>query len=130
MPIRFEVDRPNKLVLATADGQISSDELRAFVADVIAAEAMAYSKLFDISNARLKDTAKLADVAINVRLYEEIIGNSGPVAIVVREGMNATNAKRFMSISATSHRIKFFTDPRAAAEWLSTRNELGNTPLH
>ena len=121
MRIRFEIDRPNQRVSATADGQISSDELQAFLGDVIAAEAMSYSKLFDISNARLKDFTKFADVAVTVRLYEQIIGKSGSAAIVIRKGMDATTVERFISVAAAGHRVNFFTDQRAAEEWLSSR---------
>jgi hypothetical protein len=132
MPIRFEIDRPNQCVSATADGLVGSDELQAFLGDVIAAEAMTYSKLFDVSNARLRDSAKLAEVAVTVRLYEEVIEKCGPVAIVIREGMDVASTKRFVAVAAANHRVRFFTDQRAAADWLNTRKiELSmNAPLH
>ena len=33
MPIRVEIDRANRRVSATADGQITNDELQAFLGD-------------------------------------------------------------------------------------------------
>jgi hypothetical protein len=121
MPIRFEINRLHRCVSAIADGWVKSDEVQAFLGDVIAAEAMPFCKLFDISNARLEDPAKIVEVAATVRLYEKMIGKSGPMAIVMRKGMSVTNTEAFVSAAAAVHRVRFFTDPHSARDWLSAQ---------
>jgi hypothetical protein len=128
MPVRFEIDALNRRVWATAEGLVSSAELQSFLGDVIAAQAMSYCKLFDISQGQLEDPANLMEVAATVRLYEQMIGKSGPMAVVDRKGMKPVYMDKFVADADADRRTRFFTDRHAALGWLTEQESGGPVP--
>src|SRR5204862_4183984 len=70
MPLHWTVSHEQELVHAIATGELNTDDLQAYLGAVIAAQAMPYGKIFDMSKATsLAGASRLSEVADTVRLY-------------------------------------------------------------
>ena len=83
MPLQWTISHPTRLVVAIASGELRPEDIESYFDEVARANASAYRKLFDASQA----TADLSDdelMALGARIRAYVaLGPIGPVAIVV-----------------------------------------------
>jgi hypothetical protein len=121
MPIRSNIDHKNRIIIATAEEAVTSQELQDLIADIISAGAMPYRKIFDISKARLADPMRASEVAATIRLYDKNkLGPVGPVAIVVDPKSDFSHAKNFVEEAVADRPVQFFQAIGRAQEWLDS----------
>src|SRR4051812_32018745 len=119
MPISFDIDHRELLVTARAEGDVTSQELQNVLGEIIAAQAMPYRKLFDVSGGRMPNTARMDEVAATVRLYASMrLGPLGPVAVVIAPGKEFPVAKSFVLNAPADRPVHFFEDAAEARRWL------------
>ena len=120
MPILLHIDYQLQLITATADGEVSSQDLQHVIADIIAARAMQYRKLFDVTAARVSDASRIGEVAATVRLYAaKAFGDVGPVAVVIAPNVESPVARSFVALALAERPLRFFEDRAAALDWLN-----------
>jgi len=124
MPLEFEICHADRLVHAAAVGELSADDIQAFLGSVIAAQAMPYAKLFDIRRVTgLANAGRLGEVADTVRLYDKMkLGPIGALAIVTGAiPQRVSYAQAFLSASAAAERpVRVFQETEEARAWLTT----------
>ena len=121
MPFYCHIDHQAGLVTADAQGDVSTQDLQNCIADIIAAKAMAYRKLFDVSAARVIDPARVGEAAATVRLYAaKEFGPVGPVAVVIAPGVDSPVARLFVSNAPANRPVRFFEDAAGARAWLDS----------
>lgn len=117
MPINLTISHADKLVVAVADGEIDRAEIDEYLTALIAAGAMSYRKLFDISFAPLSlGVAELR--ALGKRSADA--GPTGPLAIVVGSNLAREMAAIFESQAAADRPLRIFDDLPTAREWLDS----------
>jgi len=123
MPLEFEICHADRLVQATAVGELSADDIQAFLGSVIAAQAMAYAKLFDIRQVTgLANAGRLGEVADTVRLYDKMkLGPIGALAIVTGAiPQRVSYAQAFLLAAAAERPVRVFQETEEARAWLTT----------
>src|SRR4051794_31637757 len=122
MPLDFNISHPEQLVYAVAVGEVSADEIQAFLGSVIAAQAMPYAKLFDFREVTaLATTGRLSEVGDTVRLYDKMkLGYLGPLAIVAGAApQRVSHAKAFVTAASARRPVQIFETAEEARLWLA-----------
>ena len=119
MPLDFRISHAEQMVHAVAVGEISADEIQAFLGSVIAEHAMPYSKIFDFSQVTaLRDAVRLGEVGDTIRLYDKMkpseIGDSE--ALLFLHGPQQHTLRPFLDNELGSGR-----------QWRLSRISLGST---
>jgi hypothetical protein len=121
MPLDWKIRPDEQLVYAVATGEISADEIQAFLGSVIADQAMPYGKIFDIRQVTaLAAAQRLAEVGDTVRLYDKMkLGPIGPLAIVAGSvAERISYAEAFLRAATAQRPVRLFEDPETARAWL------------
>ena len=121
MPIRWSVDQPRQMLLATAEGEITSKELVEYLDAVVAAGTMPYRKLFDGSQAwsAMADEEMMV-LSVWLRTYRGQ-GKTGALAIVAAADKTQGLARLFGALAAADRRTKIFETLKAAREWIDAQ---------
>src|SRR3954451_13420290 len=128
MPLDFDISHAEQIVYAVAVGEVSADEIQAFLGSVIAAQAMPYAKLFDFSEVTALGTAgRLSEVGDTVRLYDKMkLGQLGPLAIVAGAApQRVSYAKAFVTAARARRPVQIFETLGEARVWLVTLRTAG-----
>ena len=120
MPLTWTIDPAERLVTAVADGDVTRDEVEAYLSAVGESDAYAYRKLFDGSRG---ETRMGSDdfLALGVRMRAlHGTGPMGALAVVVPEGF-AESLARMLGMLATADRpMRVFADVALARKWLAS----------
>jgi hypothetical protein len=121
MPLYWTVSHEEELVVATMIGEITADELQAYLGAVIAERAMPYGKIFDLTQAgRLTGKGPLSEVGDTVRLYDKMkLGPIGPLAIVAPTEEAASSAMAFLEAARAQRPAGLFGTVEEARSWLA-----------
>lgn len=122
MPLHWTVSREEELVHAIATGEVTTDELQAYLGAIIAAQAMPYGKIFDITQATsLAGARPLSEVADTVRLYDKMkLGTVGPLAIVASTEDGIVHAEAFIRAASAERPVRLFADAAQAHAWITS----------
>jgi len=120
MPLHWTVSHEEELVHAIATGELNTDDLQAYLGAIIAAQAMPYGKIFDMSKATsLAGASRLSEVADTVRLYAKMkLGTIGPLAIVAVTDDGIANAQAFIRGASAERPVRLFADGEQARAWI------------
>lgn len=120
MPLTWTIDPVERLVAAVADGDVTRDEVEAYLTAVGEADAYTYRKLFDGSRG---ETRMGSDdfLALGVRMRTlHGTGPMGALAVVVPE-RHAESLARMLGMLATAERpMRVFGDGATARKWIAS----------
>ena len=121
MPIHWEIDHDRRIVNVVTLGDVSREQVAAYMDGLSAAGAMHYGKLLDTSGgeSRLPGLREMQNIGLTMREYAKG-GSMGPLAIVIDQESRMQMA--LFANSAGRHRqIRLFEDRAEAIRWLATR---------
>jgi hypothetical protein len=119
MPIIVEIDPARRHVTATATGQITREDLEAYLRIVAGADAYDYAKLFDGSAATsIMDEADLLHIGVGVRdvALSRVVG---PLAIVLPEDVGKAAVRLLGILAAAKRPMGVFRKVPPARRWLA-----------
>ena len=123
MPLQWTISHPTRLVVAIASGELRPEDIASYFDEVARANASAYRKLFDASQA----TADLSDdelMALGARIRAYVaLGPIGPVAIVVPTVATHEQALIFAALAEADRPIRVFRELHLARQWLDAQPE-------
>ena len=123
MPLQWTISHPTRLVVAIASGELRPEDIESYFDEVTRANASAYRKLFDASQA----TADLSDdelMALGARIRAYVaLGPIGPVAIVVPTVATHEQALIFAALAEADRPIRVFRELHLARQWLDAQPE-------
>ena len=118
MPVQWTVSQPTRLVIAVAKGELRRQDIETYLDEVVAADALAYRKIFDMTQA----TPKLSEddlMALGARIRAYILlGRIGPLAIVATTDRSYQQARMFVALAEADRPIKIFRELHLARQWL------------
>jgi hypothetical protein len=124
MPVKWSISHEDRIVLASAEGEASVEDLDQYFSAMAAAGGMPYRKLFDLTYV-VSGGLRLAELRA---FSKQVIGLAkegpiGPIAIVVGSELEQELAEVFGKVDA-GRPLAIFSDVAAAREWLDRRAEL------
>ena len=120
MPLHWIVDSKERLVITTADGHVTRQDVDDYIRAMNGAGTQPYRKLFDGSRGETDMTPEDM-LAIGVLLRERhATGTPGPLAIVIPPD-KADLVSRVLGILATADRpMRVFSDVEPARRWIDS----------
>ena len=123
MPVDFEFDHQNRLVIAKAHGPVVLQEILDYFDAVSINNAASYAKLFDAREMepQLSDDDVMV-LGARVSAYAAY-DPRGPVAAVATTAEGRDGVRRYMNFAGAKRPMQLFTSVDAARAWL-----LGQSP--
>jgi hypothetical protein len=119
MPIRWKISHPERLVVATTDGDVTLKDIEDYLDAVVVGEATSYAKLFDAT--ALQPVATDEEVMLlgaRMRAYMAT-WPGGPVAFVATTPPAREFIARFLNLSGGTRPANVFTSIAEARRWLA-----------
>jgi hypothetical protein len=117
MPIKVKIDHARRRVEATAEGEVSLEDIEEFLDAVVVADALAYRKLFDGRASYGKYTdEEVMRLAARISAYNSL-GRRGAVALVTAPA-HFELATRILNLDTAERPGRAFVDPDEARIWL------------
>ena len=120
MPLTWTIDPVERLVTAVANGDVTRDEVDAYLTALGEADAYPYRKLFDGSRG---DTRMGPDDLLSLGVRMRALHGTGPMgalAVVVPE-RHAELLARVLGMLATAERpMRVFADVALARKWIAS----------
>ena len=118
MPVRLEVFHPDRIALAIVSGDVTLQEFRDFVIELVKGGLLHYRKIFDttqassavIGNEELVTMDKLLASAASAK-------GRGPLAIVADRGRGEL-AMAFKALASTDRPVEVFSSLYEARRWV------------
>ncbi|MBL6612580.1 MAG: hypothetical protein ISP49_11360 [Reyranella sp.] len=110
-------------MIAIAKGELRLMDIETYLDEVVTANALAYRKIFDMSQA----TPKLSDddlLALGARIRAYIaLGQIGPLAIVATTDESYEQAMMFATLAVADRPLRIFRELHLARQWLDAQLE-------
>jgi hypothetical protein len=121
MPVKWSISHEDRIVLASAEGEASIEDLEQYLTAMAAAGGLPYRKLFDTTYIA-PGTLRLAELRAFSRKVLALAkdGPIGPIAIVVGSELEQELAELFGRTDA-GRPLAIFSNVAAAREWLDSR---------
>ena len=117
MPVHWLIDSRSRLVLVTAEGEVTRAEMEEYLDVVTGARANGYAKIFDGRSAKGgMDTADM--IALGARFRAMHSEPHGPLAIVLQPARQHRLQPVLGMLAAAERPLRFFTNLRAAMGWI------------
>jgi hypothetical protein len=119
MPVRLEVFHPDRILVAIVTGDVTLQEFRDFVIEVVKSGLLHYRKIFDATRATSAVIGKEELLAMDNTLRSAVDNNRarGPLAIVV-DHERGELAAAFKALAATDRPVEVFRSLFAARRWI------------
>ncbi len=117
MALEWTISHPDHLVLATARGDVSPQEIRDYFHGVRLEGGMAYAKMFLVDSASMLSDENIRTLGGIIEKYA-LTGRIGPVAIVAATEEAYRQAEVFASAARAERPIRVFREQHLAAKWL------------
>lgn len=122
MPLRWEILHSEKLIHVVADGEVTLEEMEAYLDALVVANALAYSKLFDAAGVKpVYDDADMMAMGARMSAYASHFA-SGPLAVVGHDEAVVLAFKRFVNISSSKRPAAIFKTEKKARAWLAAQS--------
>lgn len=120
MPLHWTVDSKERLVIATADGHVTREDVENYIQAMNGAGTLSYRKLFDGSRGET-DMTPGDMLAIGAWLRERhATGTPGPLAVVIPPD-KADLVSRVLGILAAADRpMRVFSEVEPARRWIES----------
>ncbi|MBI2736293.1 MAG: hypothetical protein HYX38_07080 [Rhodospirillales bacterium] len=106
------------MVVALAKGEVSLQDIQAYLDAVVVAEALPYRKLFDTTAASIAlSDIELMTLGARIRAYIAL-GPIGPLAIVATSDESYWQARMFAALAEADRPVKIFRELPTARDWL------------
>jgi hypothetical protein len=123
MPINVKIDHAKRWVEATAEGEVTLDDIETFLDAVLVADALPYRKLFDGRASFGKYTdEEVMRLAARLSAYASL-GRRGAVALVTPVQYYEL-AARVLNLDTPERPGRIFLDPDKARAWLEGLPEI------
>jgi len=120
VPLHWTIDHDLRLVAVRVDGDLTLAHVHEYLDALVAANAMPYGKLFDVSGPSGRLTLEeLRTLGAQMREYGRG-GTVGPLALVV-DSSSHWSAATFADAAGRHRPINVFRDREAAMRWLAER---------
>jgi hypothetical protein len=121
MPVKWSISHEDRIVLASAEGEASIEDLEQYLTAMAAAGGLPYRKLFDTTYIA-PGTLRLAELRAFSRKVLALAkdGPIGPIAIVVGSELEQELAELFGRADA-GRPLAIFSNVATAREWLDNR---------
>jgi hypothetical protein len=119
MALNYFIDSRQRLVIVTAEGEITRRDAETYIEAVVGANALDYRKLFDWrAGVPAMDPEELMSIVVQARGYHE--RPHGALAIVLTERQRQSpQLLRLLGVLASARRpMRVFGGVRAARNWL------------
>jgi hypothetical protein len=117
VPVHWRIDSRSRLVLVTAEGQVTRAEMEEYLEVVTGAGANGYAKIFDGRSAEGgMDAADM--LALGARFRAMHCEPHGPLAIVLQPARRHRLQPVLGMLAAAERPMRFFASLRAAMAWI------------
>ena len=117
VPIHWQIDSRSRLVIVTAEGEVTRAEMEEYLEVVTGAGANGYAKIFDGRCGKgVMDTADM--LALGARFRALHSQPHGPLAIVLPPERRDRLQPVLGMLAAAERPIRFFTSLRTAMGWI------------
>ena len=127
MPVHWTISHPQRLVVAVAKDQVTVADIEQYFAGVTAEGAMAYRKIFEITDTMALSEENLKALGQRVMFYAQH-GQIGPVAIVAASDESYTQAQIFAQAATVRRPLQIFRELHVARQWLDAQPEPDVSP--
>lgn len=118
MPVQWTISKPHQLVIAVARDELRLADVEEYLDGVTVAEALAYRKIFDTTNANMMlSDADMMVLGARIRAYLKV-SKLGPLAIVAVTESAYQQARLFEVLAEGDRPVKIFRELHLAREWL------------
>ena len=118
MPLHWTIDSKERLVVAVAEGEVTRDEVQAYLDAVTGAKALAYRKLFDASRGETTmGPEEMMALGVMFRSFHAR-GEVGPLAIVVPDGKVELVSRVLGILAAAERPMRVFRESEPAQRWI------------
>ncbi|MBX9875201.1 MAG: hypothetical protein K2X84_10110 [Beijerinckiaceae bacterium] len=117
MPIHLEISRLNRLLVIVARGQVTPDEVRDLVRQMVENEVRHFSKIIDVSGSSIEMDREQVEAMATMLRAEKGAATRGPIAFVIhpeRQGF----ADLFADATRTDRPVRLFRSLHDARRWL------------
>lgn len=117
VPVNWLIDSRSRLVLVTAEGEVTRAEMEEYLEVVTGAGANGYAKIFDGRSGKAgMDTADMLALGATFRAMHG--QPHGPLAIVLEPARRHRLQPVLGMLAAAERPIRFFTSLRTAMGWI------------
>lgn len=118
MALHWIIDTKRRLIVATAEGAFTAQEVRAYLATIAGANVLDYRQLLDFSQGVASFSAvETMELGALIRM-QQVRSQPGPLAVVLPD-QPAEPATRLLGIMAMAQRpMRLFNKRELAAKWL------------
>lgn len=117
MPIHWTIDSRRRLVVVTAEGDVTRMDAEEYLDVVEGSGALAYRKLYDGRAGNLvMDHEELMAVAVRIRSYHD--HPVGPLAIVLPDDVIDPAARMLGVLAMADRPLKLFSSLAPARRWI------------
>lgn len=118
MPVQWTISKPHQLVIAVARDELRLADVEEYLDGVTVAEALAYRKIFDTTNANMMlSDGDMMVLGARIRAYLKV-SKLGPLAIVAVTESAYQQARLFEVLAEGDRPVKIFRELHLAREWL------------
>jgi hypothetical protein len=123
VPIKVKIDHARRWVEAVAEGEVTLEDIEAFLDEVVVADALPYRKLFDgrASHGKYTDE-EIMRLAARFSAYNSL-GRRGAAALVTPVQYFEL-ATRVLNLDSPERPGRVFLDPDEARAWLEGQPEI------
>ena len=117
MPIHLEISRLNRLLVIVARGQVTPDEVRDLVRQMVENEVRHFSKIIDVSGSSIEMDREQVEAMATTLRAEKGAATRGPIAFVIhpeRQGF----ADLFADATRSDRPVRLFRSLHDARRWL------------
>jgi len=123
VPIRLDINHPDRMVVGVASGTITLQDLENFLAELVTSGTLRYRKIVDVAACTpLIDQEQLA--AFSARVLAARQGKPrGPLAIVAHDKQSDV-ARLFATLTGADRPAKVFRSIHDARKWIADNTTL------
>ena len=117
MPIHLEISRLHRLLVIVARGQVTSDEVRDLVRQMVDNDVRHFGKIIDVSGSNIEMSREQVEAMAVMLRAEKGAATRGPIAFVIhpeRQGF----ADLFADATRTDRPVRLFRSLHDARRWL------------
>ena len=117
MPIHLEISRLHRLLVIVARGQVTPDDVRDLVRQMVDNDVRHFSKIIDVSSSNIEMSRKQVEAMAVMLRAEKGAATRGPIAFVVhseRQGF----ADLFADATKPDRPVRLFRSLHDARRWL------------
>jgi hypothetical protein len=119
MPLKWKIDHAERLVIATAEGEVTVEQAEDYLDAVVVADAMPYAKLVDctamVTHASDDDMMRLA---ARIRAYAGVMPG-GPLCFVVATLEMLNYTRRYINLGQADRPTHICNTVAEAKAWLA-----------